>query len=330
MEAYRLRTDLERAVIDGFALPLGIKPGAISAPTPGYTVAYTTGRDEEPDTYSFYVAVSHERVAPILHRAFDLLPPHVYGIVEISSRDAYRSVDVFVGEELIGIHQFLRTWRSCERILLEDGSIAAGANSDDPYVEVFVDQWKGLSIIVPPAMRDDVELFLRELGLEEVPQTWPTDADGRGLADSEVRPVIAPVNGGAPDIDDLLQQLRDDWQLELNVDPETNVDEAGRELGLTLWHALVGVEDSSGDPEQGADVSVWATAGSLNDMEHLIDDALTRYQRWRLGEIWMIDRVAYDERPDELSDLPPRRDHAEVHLVQIEARSGGPEASRHG
>ncbi|MHC4828676.1 MAG: hypothetical protein ACYTEY_19175, partial [Planctomycetota bacterium] len=177
MEPFRLRTDLKRAVIDGFALPLGIAPGPIKVPTPGYTVDYSSGSNDEPDTYSFYVAVSHEHVSPIARRAMELLPETVYGIVEISSRDAYRPIDVYIGQEEVPLRRFLTTWRQCEPILLEDASIAAGANSESPFVELFVDQWKGLSIIVPLSMRDEVESILGEFALEEVAQTWPVGAD---------------------------------------------------------------------------------------------------------------------------------------------------------
>ena len=315
-----MRTDLTRAVIDGFALPLGVAPGELRPPTPGYTIAYTAGKDEEPDTYSFYIVVSHERVAPILYRAFDLLPPDVYPIVEISSRDAYRMTDVYLGEDVIPLGRFLGTWRALEPVLLEDCSIAAGANSDDPFVEVFLDQWKGLSIIVPLSMRDDVDRLLVGFGLEEVAHTWPDENDERALGSSRLRPVLALTNGPGPDIDDLLLQLRGEWRLELNIDPETNVDESGRELGLTLWHAVVGLDDPTGDPGEGADASVWVTAASLHDVHGLIDAALQQYEPWRLGEVYAIDRVAFDERPDELSDLPPKRKTAEVHLVEVQAR----------
>ena len=149
MGALRLRSGLQRVVIDGFALPLGIEPGDIQPPTQGFTIAYNSPQDEEPDTYTFHVVVSHERLAPILHAAFELLPEQVAGIVEISSRDAYRTVDVYVGHEPVAIRDFLRTWQRFEPVLLEDAALAAGANSDDPCIEVFLDQWKGLSIIVP-------------------------------------------------------------------------------------------------------------------------------------------------------------------------------------
>ena len=76
MRDFRLRSDLQRAKIDGFALPLGIEPGSEHArgraPAQGYTVAYTPGQDDEPDTYAYHVVVSHERLRPILHKAFEL------------------------------------------------------------------------------------------------------------------------------------------------------------------------------------------------------------------------------------------------------------------
>ena len=115
MRSYRLRTDLKRAVIDGYALPLGLTPGSITqAPQQGYTVEYVPGEEDEPDTYSFHIVVSHERLVPILHRMLDLLPDEVYGIVEIGSRDAYRSMDVYMAQEPIPRRQFMRGWRRYE------------------------------------------------------------------------------------------------------------------------------------------------------------------------------------------------------------------------
>ena len=120
MRHLRLRTDLERAVIDGFALPLGIEPGPTEAPRQGYSVAYTSGQEDAPDTYVFHVVVSHERVAPVVHRAFELLPARVCAIVEISSRDAYRATDVFLGREPIMLEEFKEEWERFEPFLLED------------------------------------------------------------------------------------------------------------------------------------------------------------------------------------------------------------------
>ncbi len=320
MGRYRLRSDLDRAVINGFALPLGIAPGDLEAPMSGYTIAYASGVDDEPDTYSFYVVVSHERITTVLHRVFDLLPKQVYGLVEITSRDAYRPIDVFIGREQISLSRFLETWQRCELVLLEEGSIGAGAYSEEPFVEIFLDQWKALSIIVPLAMKEPVELMLQGIDLQEVPETWKVLGDARALEAAEIRPVLDPADG-SPDLDDLLWQLRNDWRLDLDVDPDNNVDESGRPLGMTLWHAVVSVrEPQEGSPKE-ADASIWATAGSLSDAEILIDTALSQ---WQFAEIYAIDRVAYDERPEELVDLTPKRDRAEVHLVQIETRARQP------
>lgn len=342
MSHYRLRGNLDRAELDGFLLPLGIEPSGLTRPEEGYTLTFTPGEEDDPDTYSFHVVVSHDRLKPIIDRVFTLLPPEVYAIVEIGSRDAYRNVDVFLGTDPIPLATFLETWHRLEPLMLEDATIAAGANSEDPFIEIFLDQWKSLAVHVPPAMREEVESLLQEFDLEEVPQTWSDDEEEHWSM-LAVRPVLAVENDGDPDLDDLLLDLRQEWSLELNIDPETNVDDSGRELGLTLWHALVIVmpSDTHG-PDGGltaaADVdreapgaycSVWATAGSLAEMEAMIARALEDYPEWTFAEIFTVDRVAYDSRPDELADLPPRQTEPRVHLVQIEPWDSPPEeASR--
>ena len=69
---------------------------------------------------------------------------------------------------------------------------------------------------------------------------------------------------------------------------------------------------------------MWATAGSLSELETMIDDAVRRQNGWALAELYSMDRVAYDERPDELADLSPRRRSAEVHLVAIAPHGEAP------
>lgn len=348
MRDFQLQTDLERVVIDGFAFALGVSPsaaGKLRPPLQGYTVSYVGGQEDEPDTYSFCVVVSHERLAGLLKRAFDLLPDHVYGIVEIGSRDAYRTTDVFVGleNEPISLDRFRRVWAQYQPFLLEDGSIAAGANSEDPFIEIFLDQAKALMIHVPLSMREDVESMLHEVGLEEVQQLWPAgggdepepeeDRDEE-WGSSQIRPVLDLSDDTCPDVDELLLNLRHDWNLELNVDPESNIDEGGRNLGSTLWHAVVIVDQADPSDVQspsGAYASIWATAGSLHEMEHLMGQALAKHPQWAFGEVYTIDRVAFDERPDELADLSPNRRLNQVHMVTIEPWSsdeGTPDGSK--
>jgi hypothetical protein len=317
MRAFRLRSNLRRAVIDGYALPLGLVPRHVVAPTQGYTVEYAQGEEDEPDTYSFHIVVSHERLAPLLDRLFDLMPEHLYGILEIGSRDAYRSMDVYMAEEPTTRDDFLDGWREFEAFLLEDGSIGAGANSEDPFIEIFLDQWKGVWVHVPLLMRDDVEGVLIDAHLREVTETWPEmdeEAAARALG---VRSVLAIEDEFSPDIDEILLQLRHAWGLELNVDPDENVDDSGRDLGRTLWHALVIVE-STGQNDEGAYASIWGTAGSLSEMEQLIASAIEQYPQWSFSDLYTIDRIAYDERPEELDALPPRPGEPAVHLIEFE------------
>ncbi len=374
MQDFHLRTDLQRVTIDGFALALGIapRPGRLKAPQQGYTVSFVPARDDEPDTYSFHAVVSHEKVAPLVRHAFEFLPDEVFAIVEIGSRDAYRSTDTYISDEPISRDDFLEAWRDYEPFLLEDSCIAAGANSEEPFIEVFIDQWKGVAIHVPPEMREEVEAMLQEHGLEEVIHTWPDkgpdelSADADSEDESPVRSVLDLRDEHSPDVDELLLDLRHCWKLELNIDPESNVDEGGRDLGSTLWHAMVIVDRihngenshngdthaenennpsrsaitgnqgradfrsaantdrNDGPARNGGYASIWATAGSISQMEQMIQTALDRYPDWAISEVFTIDRVAFDERPDELADLKPQRGRREpeIHLVVLEPWTG--------
>lgn len=346
MRDYRLRTDLQRVTLNGFALPLGFspEPGELKAPVQGYTVTYNVGEEDDPDTYSFHVVVSHERLKSVLDKAFALLPDEVFGIVEIGSRDAYRTTDTYLGEEPMPRKEFLDAWRFFEPFLLEDGSMAAGANTEEPFMEVFLDQWKGVTIHVPGDMREQVESLLQGMGLEEVPETWSEDEEDQSERDpwddaiddkSSLRPVLDTSDEFMPDVDELLLQLRHAWRLELNIDPRTNVDESGRPLGATLWHAVAIVEDVGGDPNVGAYCDIWATASSLGEMEQMITESLARCEEWTFAEIYTIDRVAFDERPDSLAELKPNDKRSRVHQMTFDRWQdppqppAPPEASKH-
>ena len=39
--------------------------------------------------------------------------------------------------------------------------------------------------------------------------------------------------------DEIVEVLRDEWRLVLNIDPETNVDEEGHDLGVTGWRCIL-------------------------------------------------------------------------------------------
>jgi len=318
LRPFRLRTDLSRGTIGDFTLPLGVEPNVLPAPTQGYVLTFNQANEEGPDTYSFDIVISHEKLAPLLHDAFEtLLPEEVFSIVEIGSRDAYRATDVFLSSEPIPRREFLDSWHEYESILLEDGTIGAGANHEDPYIEVFVDHFKGLFIQVPVDLRDQVEDMLQRAGLMEVTETWPESVQDLPYDVKMVRPVLDMSEGERDVIDELLFELRQVWALDLNIDAERNVDDSGRNLGLTLWYAEAILEHSD-DAALMTSATIWATAGSLAQLAKLIEQAISRSGPWRFVDFYTVDRVAHDERPDELVDLPPRRKRAEIHLLQVD------------
>lgn len=288
---------------------------------------FREGEEDQPDTYLFEATISQERLQSLVRDALDLLPGEVRGIVEIESLDAYRTLDVYLGTEAISRDELLADYREFEAVLLEDTAIGFGGNADEPYIEVFLDGWKTLAIEVPGELKTRVEALLAEHGLSEVEHTWPPDPQEQIYGTVQVRPVLEVRDDHDPNIDEVLLQLRDRWALELDVDPYRNLDEEGIDLGLTLWHAIVMVlphDSSSGD---GAYMNVWATAGSLAEMEAMIDEVLAGQEDWMLDGIYSVERVAFDERPEELSSLPLRRTRPGVHLVDLDPWSDGPPPS---
>jgi hypothetical protein len=304
MRDFRLRADLRRGVIGGFALPLGVEPGNMAPPRQGYSVDYQPGEGDDPDTYIFQIVVSHERLSEVVARCMELLPDDVYAIVEASSADAYRSVDVFLSTEAVPVDHFLEVWSYFEPFLLEDSSIGAGANAEEPFIEVFLDQWKRLIVHVPLAMRDQVEDLLQGLGLEDAELTWPEEAEETedGL---RFRTVLDDSDEHNPDLDEIILQLRDSLHLELNVDPDTNVDENDRELGRTLWHSVVLARSATDPDERGAYVSMWLTAESLAEAERLVRARVRRMREWRFEVIYTLHRVDRKDFPKDLGEVPP-------------------------
>lgn len=319
MSRFVLQHGLERIVLDGFALPLGIVPDDPTPPVQGYTLSYNLGEDDEPDTYTFVVTVTHEKVASVASWAFSLLPEEIWPILEIDSADAYRITDVFLaGEDSpVARGDFFASWREFLPVLLEDGSLGVGASSEEPFVEVFVDQWKQINIHVPIVMRDIVEEGLDGFGLKEVPETWPPVADAQQDT-ATIRQVLDTADPANGTIDDLLLELRRRWNLELNVDPDRNLDQGGRDLGMTLWYAVVIAEDVNGDDRRGAMLTIWLSARSLGEAEELVLEAVESSRSWSYSEMYAINRVAFDERPEELASLSPRRAKPEIHLVKVE------------
>ena len=99
MRSFILRSDLERHRIGRFQLPLGLEPVDLPAPVEGYTVEFMQSEGDAPDLLRFYAVTSFERVATLLEDLFELLPDEVFPIVEVGSKDAFRSMDSFTARE---------------------------------------------------------------------------------------------------------------------------------------------------------------------------------------------------------------------------------------
>ena len=323
MRTYRIRTDVERERVGDFQLPLGLLAEGLPQPRQGYVVAFREGEEEHPDTYLFEVTISQERLRSLVRDAMDLLPGEVRGIVEVESLDAYRTLDVYLGAESISRDDFLADYHEFEPVLLEDPAIGFGANAEEPFVEVFIDGWKTVAIEVPVELKSRVEGLLADHGLGQVEHTWPPDPSDELYGDVRLRPVLEVQDDQDPNIDEVVLNLRERWVLELDVDPQRNLDEQGVELGLTLWHAIVMVVPNDESAQSGAYLNVWATAGSLGELEGFIDDALAGQDEWIFDGIYSIERIAFDDRPDELASLPPRRSESAIHLVSVDRWSDG-------
>jgi hypothetical protein len=316
MTEYRLRSDLRRTRIRDYAFPLGLIPRDIRPPIQGYTVRYVTSEEDAPDTYAFHVVVTHERVAEIFEATLALLPPEVEGILEVNSFDAYRQMDVYLSDELISREQFRRCWSHYRPFFLEDGTVGVGAKAEEPFVEVFLDQWKGISIHVPLSLREAAESVLESFELEEAPMLWTEEEDP--LGDADVQHVLDTSQPQWADFDDIILDLRHELVLALNVDPDENLDEAGRDLGFTLWHGVI-IVDVAGHDAPTRFMTLWATARSIHQVMDLVEHELDAQSYGTLQEVYTLERVAYDERPEALADLEPRLTEARLHRLEFDA-----------
>ncbi|MBG80089.1 MAG: hypothetical protein CMJ39_05185 [Phycisphaerae bacterium] len=316
-DAFRIRSDLKRVDVDGFSFPLGVEATAACPPCQGYAVAWMEGESEGSDTYSYFVAVSHERLKPLVDSLFELLPDQVAGIVEVGSRDAYRAVDVFLSQQVISRESFLEIWQCYEAIFLEDASLAVGVNTSKPFLEIFIDQDKRVTVHVEPEGREAVDRILASHDLVERDEHEIAVPEHQ-LEGTLVRPILVEDPDLLCDLDQLLLTLRDGWDLMLDEEFDRNLDSAGRELGHTLWFvtALLAAEDPA--QIQSACVTAWAVSKSRNELESLIQNKVESTSNWFVIDFYTVDRVAFDDRPESMVDLSPRFTKADILSFEIE------------
>lgn len=282
-------SSLSRLEIDGFAFPLGVYPVEPMTPKAGYTATFEPadrgeagaeaapegpggdeGEFEEwPDRYVFDIVAPATRVRALARALMGLLPLRVFPILDVLGNDAYREIDPFVSYEPLGWDRFVDTIRQFRDFFWEDGLVGFGAMSEEPFVYVFVDEHKIVTVRVEPRMKERVEKILEAFDLKEVEQPAGADAvahEHRGvLMLSENRPELLT----APEI---VERLRDQWRLALNVDPDRNTDEAGKDLGTTAWRCIVRFDLDDGRPSAYGEVLL--AADSLRTAEDAAIEAV--------------------------------------------------------
>ncbi len=246
-------SSIERRGQDGFSFPLGVYPIEPMAPKPGYSLLFepADGDDEFgeweewPDRYVFDAVLTVERVERLCRSLFMLMPGRIYPILDVLGQDAFREVDPYISYDLIGLDRFLDTIRRFRDFFFEDGMCGFGAMCEEPFFYVFIDEHKIVTIRCEPEMKDRVEKILQAFDLEQTEE--PAGADA---AAHEHRGVLLTPDD-EPDLlagDEIVERLRDEWRLLLNVDPESNLDDQGNDLGVTAWRCLVRAEWDDQDP----------------------------------------------------------------------------------
>lgn len=230
--------------------------------------------EQWPDRFMFDILVPATRVRALWKAAATLLPPRAFPILDVLGNDAYREIDPYIAFEMVGIERLYDGIRWFEDWLFEDGLVGFGAMSLDPFVYLFLDEHKILTIRVSIEMKDRVEKLLTAMELEEVEEIVGADA-----AEHEHTAVLVPAreDNDALSVEEIIERLRDLWSLQLNIDPTTNVDDNGKALGLTAWRCVVRCfREDPALPARYADVLL--VAGSLDEAEQVAVDAAASAQ----------------------------------------------------
>ena len=265
---------IERRSAEGFTFPLGVYPGEQLSPRAGYVLEFEPADggeeggaagdwEEWPDRFMFDVAISASRLPALVRLIIGMLPGRLYPILDVLGIDAYREIDPYIAYEPVGIERFHDAMRSLGEWLLEDGLVGFGAISVDPFFYFFVDEHKILTIRTSLDRKDTMAKLLAAFDLEEVDEIRGADA-----AEHEHRGVLAlETDTDAPNANRLIEHLKDAWLLQLNVDAVNNVDDEGKELGVTAWRCLVRTRQVADAPPRYGEV--WLTAENLDVAEQL-------------------------------------------------------------
>ena len=269
---------MTRHEVDGFKFPLGVYPVEKMMPKAGYTLHFEPADGDEheaeweawPDRYVFDIVLSAERVEAFCKQLLEMLPGRVYPIVDLLGHDAYREIDPYMAYELVPFDHFVDGIRRFHQFFYEDGMAGFGAMSEEPFLYIFVDEHKIVTVRAEPSLKDRIEKLLKAFDLEAC-----DDATGADGASHEHRSVLV-TPADRPELlgpEEIVERLRDQWNLVLNIDPDSNVDEEGKPLGTTPWRVVVRVERGGAAGSRRKARERYAEVLLYADCLHVAEDA---------------------------------------------------------
>ncbi len=311
---------IERKSVKGFKFPLGVYPVETMTPIAGYTSEFEPADNADemgdweawPDQYVFDIVMPADRVEAFWHQAFAMMPGRVFPIIDYIGHDAFREIDPYMAYEPIGKEKIIDAIRTFRPFFFEDGMVGFGAVTEDPFFYIFVDEHKIVTVRVESEYKPRIEKLLAAFDLE--PCEEPAGADS---ASHEHRAILvtAPDRPDLVNGDEILERMRDAWRLVLNVDPESNVDDEGNELGITPWRCLVRFATDQTPDDQYAELFV--VTDSLQQAEEMAQQSivsnLENEGEWLDVVIITADRLTKEQTELILSeDMNPKSFNAKM------------------
>jgi len=264
---------ISRRSIGAFEFPLGVYPVEPMTPKEGYATEFEpadppdeSGAEIEPwpDRYMYDIVIRATRLPTLWLQILAMMPARAFPILDYIGHDAYREIDPYIAYEPVGVERIITLTKRFRDFFFEDGMVGFGAVSEAPFFYAFVDEHKILTVRVEAEMCARVERMLGAFGLEASEDPAGADAAAHEHRGVLRMPEDQPELLGADEIIDI---ARDAWRLVLNIDPETNVDDEGNDLGITPWRCLVRQE--SGPSGEARVAEVVCTASCLREAETL-------------------------------------------------------------
>ncbi len=316
---------LERVQIGSMQFPLGVYPVETIDPKPGYAMEFESadgaedGSDLEewPDRYVFDVVISCEKLPALVLQLFAMMPRRVYPILDFLGHDSFREIDPYISYDRLGVDRLIDGFRQFRGFFYEDGMCGFGAMSEEPFFYVFVDEHKIVTIRAETSLKERVEALLEAFDLQLMAE--PVGVDSAAHEHRSVLLVPADQTNALA-AEEIVGFLRQEWRLTLNVDPETNIDDEGNDLGVTAWRAVVRCEIDQEQPGRYAEALFWASNLSEADdiartgVGVLVDPESER-EDWVDVTILAMDRMtdehmeaAVAELAVEVTDAPKTRE----------------------